>query len=173
MKLSKKLFGRNMTKFEWTTISLGLIASTSTLLSFSSKFFSTTSPQILEANKSPVGLIIGGVLMLFLALYLASDEKNALMVTIIGVTSVLLIINPILPFATVFNPTGDLGNIPILISECQEIGAIVIPSSLDCSPGMIEVGGSDNFICCLPDTCEGEWKRVYNSENKSFEKLCS
>lgn len=87
------------------------------------------------------------------------------------VAGLLIIFNAPKLFTTTYVIAGT--NPPKIPDECRQIGGIQIPKQYDCPNYFIEFGNSGTeAICCVQDTCQGSWHRVYNSSTGIFEKTC-
>jgi len=159
-KISKKILGRKMSLFETYSVISGIIVA----------LFA-----IFKMNGSYVPLIFGFSILILIGVFIKNKQKNIVLLSLISVLGWLLILNATAPtFLTTTFSTGLDSIPPSTLAECQEISGIVIPITGECSNYMVETKGNagEGFICCLPDTCEGEWKRVWNSETMIFEKVC-
>ena len=97
------------------------------------------------------------------------------LLSMISLLGWLLVLNASAPtFLTTTFSSGFNDVPPSTLAECQAIGGLAIPIAFDCSLGSVETKGNagEGYICCLSDTCQGEWKRVWNSETKIYEKIC-
>lgn len=159
-KITKKLFKREMSLLEtYTIISsiiLGLFA-------------------IIKMNSNFVPKVFGVALLISVGIFIKNKEKNIVLLSIISVLGWLLVFSAVSPaFLTTTFSTGINDVPPSTLIECHAIDGIAMPITLECSSGFVETKGNagEGYICCLPDTCQGEWKRVWNSETKIFEKIC-
>jgi len=157
MKL-KKILGRKMSPFEISSILTGITVG----------LFS-----IFKGNGNYVPTLFGIGLLVLVGFFIKGKQKNIVLVSLIFILNILLFINTTAFFTTTFSPV-DLDIPPSTLHECQQIGGVGIPISGECSVYYVETKGTagEGFICCLPDTCQGEWKRVWNSETKIYEKFC-
>ena len=161
MKL-KKILGRQMSLFEVYSILSGI---------------SVAIYSILKGNGNLVPTFFGIGLLILIGVFIKNKQKNIVLLSMISVLGWLLFLSAVSPtlLTTVFSPEGLDSIPPSTLIECQQIGGVGIPISLECSQYMVETKGTagEGYICCLPDTCEGTWERVWNSETKIFEKVCN
>jgi len=158
-KLTKKIFKRELSLFELYTVLSGI----------SVGLFS-----IFKGNGNLVPSIFGVSVLILVYYFIKKKRKDIVLLTFISMIGILLFINFSFPLTTVFSPQGFNSIPPQTYQECKDIGGIAFPLNQNCiDSNMIEFGNSgENYICCLPDTCQGEWVRIYNSETKVFEKVC-
>jgi len=160
MKL-KKILGRQMSLFEVYTILSGI----------SIAIFS-----ILKGNGNYIPTVFGISLLILIGVFIKNKQKNIVLLSMISVLGWLLILSAVSPtlLTTVFSPEGFGEVPPQTYQECKDIGGIAMALNQDCNQYQIEYGNAgEGYICCLPDTCEGTWERVWNSETKIFEKVCN
>lgn len=171
-KLKKQLFGREVTGFELLSTFIGFTAGLIAVLS-QIGFLSISSIGASERILNPVITILGSLSLLLIALFLYKKRKDWVLSIVILILGILIFVAGSNGFLTsVYNPSGQLGNIPTTIEECKSIG-IIIPIENNCPTRYLEVGNAgENFICCLEDNCETVWKRKYNQETKIFEFIC-
>jgi len=160
-KLIKKIFKRQISMFEVYSVLSGI---------------SVAIFSILKGNGNYIPIIFGISLLVLIGVFIKNKQKNIVLLSMISVLGWLLILNIASPtlLTTTFSPEGFGGIPPQTYQECKEIGGIAMALNQDCNQYQIEYGNAgENFICCLPDTCQGEWKRIYNSETKVYEKVCN
>jgi len=157
----KKMLGREMSVFEILTVLLGILVAVY---------------SILKGNGNLVPTFFGIGLLILIGIFIKNKRKDIILLGMISVLGGLLILNIASPLflTTTFSP-GFNSIPPSTLEECQEIGGVAIPITGECSVYMVETKGNagEGYICCLPDTCQGEWVRVWNSETKIYEKICN
>lgn len=155
-KLTKKIFKRKLSYFELYTVLSGI----------SVGLFS-----IFKGNGNLVPSIFGVSVLVLVFYFIKKKRKDIVLLTFISMIGLLLFINFTFPLTTVFSPQGFGSVSPQAYLECKDFGGIA--SLYDCPDYYIEIGNAgENYICCVPDTCQGEWIRVYNPKTKIFEKVC-
>lgn len=97
-------------------------------------------------------------------------RKLATIIILVIVTILIAGITATKFFTTVYSVYP---NPPNTLEECHQIDGITIPSTQDCKAYTVEFGNAGkDAICCVPDTCQGNWTRIYNAELRLFEKVC-
>ncbi len=174
-KISKKLFKRKVTYFEFFAVMLGIVAGSLSLFgSLQTRgFLSVGVPFLGDTNLNIFAFIFGAMLLFSTYFFIKKKRKDIVLLSFISILGLLLFINFAFPLTTVFNPQGFDGVPPQTYQECKDINGIAMALNQNCGDEFIEYGNAGtNYICCLPDTCEGEWVRIYNQETKIFEKIC-
>lgn len=179
-KLKQKLFNRKKaTNFEFFASIIGFIAGSLSIVGSlkTSGFLSLAGGGAGESSIN-LGIFILGLLIIGLTLLLVKRKgKDKFLLVVIILLSLLFFSNLFFGvsdkfFSTIYNPTGELGNIPTTIQECKSMGGVLNLPDFECSRGYLESGNiEDKYICCIPDNCE-HWERVYNENTGLFEKIC-
>jgi len=159
-KLSKKVLKRKMSMFELYSILSGILVAV---------------VSIYRGNGNYIPIIFGISLLILIGIFIKGKQKNIVLLSIISIIGWLLVLNATAPVFLTTTFSSSINDVPpSTLAECQSIGGVAIPISLECSYDYVETKGTagEGFICCLLDTCQGEWKRVFNSETKIYEKIC-
>ena len=158
--LSKKLLGRKMSIFEIYSVMSGIIIA---LVS------------IIKGNGTYIPMFFGISILVLIIIFIKNKQKNIVLLSLISLLGWLLVLNATAPvFLTTTFSTGLNDVPPSTLFECQALDGVAIPINLECSKDFVEISGTagEGFICCMLDTCQGTWKRVWNSETKIYEKIC-
>ena len=159
-KLSKKVFKRKMSLFEIYSILSGILVAI---------------VSIYRGNGNYIPTLFGISLLILIGIFIRGKQKNIVLLSLISIIGWLLFFNATSPaFLTTTFSTGIDSIPPSTLAECQALEGVAIPITGECSLNMVEISGNagEGYICCILDTCEGTWKRVWNSETKLYEKVC-
>ncbi|HEY0090057.1 MAG TPA: hypothetical protein VGB37_14520 [Candidatus Lokiarchaeia archaeon] len=169
-KIKKKIFKREVTNFELFSTFIGLISGFIAIFG-QIGFLSITNIGLENKILNPLITFLAILTLSLIVFFIYRKKKDWVLSSVILILGILIFISGTTFLTTVFNPSGQLGNIPLTQDECRQYG-VIIPSSLNCAINYIEIGGSKDFICCMEDTCYGNWERVYNDNTKIFEFIC-